>query len=68
MPPQEIAVGTEEAAGSQAQATAGYAPWASVEDKEEDVADMGRLLERRKARRRMWQLLSATCVTGVTGR
>ena len=32
----------EEAAGSQAQAAAGYAPWESVEEKEED---MGRLLE-----------------------
>ena len=45
LPPQEIAADMKEAAGSQAQAAAGYAPWESVEEKEEAMGDMGRLLE-----------------------
>ena len=69
LPPQEVAADMEEAAGSQAQAAAGFAPWESVEEMEEDMEDMGRLLEEgEKEDAAAAQLLSATCVTCVTGR
>ena len=45
LPPQEVAVTTEESAGSQAQAAAGYAPWKSAEETAGDIGDMGRILE-----------------------
>ena len=45
LPPQEGAEASEEAAKGEAQATAGCAPWESVEEREQDTVDMGRILE-----------------------
>jgi hypothetical protein len=45
LPPQEGVEATEEAAGGEAQATVGHAPWESTEEKAQDIEDMGRILE-----------------------
>ena len=43
LPPQEGVEATEEAAGGEARAAAGYAPWESAEEREQDIAHMGRI-------------------------
>ena len=43
--PQEGVEATEEAAGGEARAPVGHAPWESAEEKAQDIEDMGRILE-----------------------
>ena len=46
---QEGVEATEEAAGGKARAPVGHAPWESAEEKEQDLADMERILEEYKS-------------------